>query len=199
MLKQQRTFGIIQKMFSKINFKLEDINLDRLKGESFEQYRSYSSTLTSYKILDLDYFISLHKNKIKLQIIPSGVFLIEISGEGDVWPHIDPITTVTLNYYIFPENATTIFYKEKSKNSSYFASNQEIKNSTQTENVGAVAYEFDQVEEYCSFTAQPDEAYLISTSTIHSVKRSNHSTRKFIAYKWSEYSFDEIKDSIIIL
>lgn len=184
-------------MFSKVDLRLPCVDISRLKGRELEKYGPDNAKLSLYEIKDMAYFRSLHSGAVKFGKMPECVFYTEITGTGLVNPHTDPVVRVALNYYIEPAECTTKFYR-LTRDVSPILSVQEIESDNSRKNLSAKAYRLEDLDETGHFVAQPGEAFLMSTETIHSVLKPNNITRQFITYRWWSYSFDEIVDSIII-
>jgi hypothetical protein len=100
-------------MFKKINFKFDNLDIERIKGEQAERYGIPTCHLTHFIIKDFDYFKSLHAGKIKFHIMPSFAFYTTVKGETGLPPHIDTGVTAALNCYIEAGDTTTTFYSKK--------------------------------------------------------------------------------------
>jgi hypothetical protein len=185
--------------FYKLNFKLENIDTLRIKGNLTEKYGPANTKLSHYSIKDFDYFLSLHKNKIKFNIMPAVVWYTEIIGTEEIPPHIDPIDTVALNYYIETANCTTSFYTPL-PTAEYKTTGQEFDGGTQTDEYTVRAvYDLNNLKFESTFTAQPHEAYLLRPDILHSVSNPNSNRRSFISYRWCTGDFNQILNSIEIL
>ena len=185
--------------FCKLNYTLKDIDVSRLKGDLAEKYGPKSTKLSHYRIKDFEYFITLHKNKIKFNIMPAVAWYTEIIGTEEIPPHIDPIDTVALNYYIETAECTTSFYTPL-LTAEYKTTEQEFDGGTQTDEYTVRAvYDLSNLKFEGAFTAQPHEAYLLRPDILHSVTNPNSNRRSFISYRWRTGDFDQILNSIEIL
>jgi hypothetical protein len=182
-------------LFYKIDLLLNPLDIDCIKGSMNQQYGPSNAKFVGYKIADFDYFVKLHPPGFKFKIKPSTVLYVEITGEGLVSPHIDPHVQCALNYYIEPANCVTAFYKLKSEYEELY-SPQELSANTDKSLI-AKGYRLSDVECIGEFKANPNEAYLMSTSEIHSVAKPDNSIRKFISYRWKDNSYDEVLQSLI--
>ncbi len=179
--------------FKKIDFKLENIDLNLLKGNFFE---AYGPTFNSFYIKDEQYFNNFISNKIEFLIKPDWVNYTEITEYG-AYPHIDHSQTV-LNYYIEANSYTTIFYKLKHEvdTDPMYQTRQDgklIENRTRSYNLGDCV-------PVCSFTAKSNEAYLINIRQIHSATRlMKGSPRLMIRWLWENEDFNTVLNSIKVL
>ena len=57
-------------------------------------------------------------------------------------------------------------------------------------------YMFDDLECVDSFTAKQNDCYLLDVQQIHSVKKPNNGTRRFITFQWYNATFQDVLDSI---
>jgi hypothetical protein len=183
-------------MFSKVNIAFPEFDLSLLKGRPLETYGPADAKLTIYSILDIDYFKEMHSGIFKFKIRPNYAFYTEIVGGGNVPPHMDPVVTACLNYYIEPADCTTTFYELKNKDAPVLVSVDKVNNLRSANPLAATGYDLEHLEEICHFKAEVNQSYLLNTQKIHSVEKPNDGVRKFISYRWSSYSFDEIKESL---
>lgn len=185
-------------MFHKFSLKFQELDIGRLKGDLVEQYgnKETNVTLYHYSIKDWTYFYGIHKGKIKFNIMPSTVLWTEISGESDLTPHVDPLVTVALNYYIDPKGCTTSFWKTK-QDTIYDTTRQQLDEENENQTV-LVVKDYNQLEELGSFIAESESAYLIRTDMLHSVSNPAGS-RTFLSYRWIGFDYNQILESIEIL
>jgi len=185
--------------FCKLNYSLGDIDVSRLKGDLAEKYGPKNTKLSHYRINDFEYFINLHRNKIKFNILPMVAWYTEIFGTEEIPPHIDPIDTVALNYYIETAGCTTSFYTPL-PTAKYKTTGQEFDGGIQTDEYTVRAvYDLNNLKFEGAFTAQPHEAYLLRPDILHSVSNPNSNCRSFISYRWRIGDFNQILNSIEIL
>ncbi len=175
-------------MFKKVNFKLTDLDFDRLKGDVVTSYGRYPRpVLTYYRLRDPDYFKSLLPKQMFFGIKPYQVQLAEIVGAGHLLPHIDHNISACANYYVETNGSTTYFYNKKPYAGGF------VYPGRQTANI----FSLDQVECVDQFQAQDGEMYLLNVSKIHSVDSPNVGIRKFISWQWLDVPFEQIRDSLI--
>lgn len=182
-------------MFHKINLLLNQIDVAHLKGELREQYGPSNAKFVAYNISNFSYFINLHPAGFKFKIKPDFVYYVEITGEGVVLPHIDPNIKCALNYYIESSSCTTAFHTLKSNYTELYA--QQELNVNVNPTLRAIAYRMSDVDTIGEFTANNNEAYLISTASIHSVTKPDNRIRKFISYRWKTNSYNDVLQSLI--
>lgn len=183
-------------MYQKINLHFDSLDASRLKGELLQRYGNTQTKLSNFSLSDWEYFLSLHNGKIKFAIRPHYAYYAEVQGDHYLYPHIDPETTVALNYYINTANSTTTFYKEK-VDIEYLKGPEELdeKNS----HLIVKAYnDFSKLEEIGSFTAESGEAYLMRVDVLHSVSQPQ-GVRSMLSWRWHTHSFEEILESITLL
>lgn len=183
-------------MFQKLNLNFTNLDVARLKGVELHRYGNPQTKYSTYDLVDWNYFLSLHNGKIKFDIRPHYAYYAEVKGDHYLYPHIDPGSTVALNYYISSANATTSFYKEKEQ-LDYLRTTEELdeKNSYMV----VKAYnDFEKLDLLGSFTPLPGEAYLMRVDILHSVSKPE-GVRSILTWRWHTHSFEEILESIHIL
>jgi hypothetical protein len=179
--------------FTKINLKLDEIDLERLKG-SFNE--GYGPTFTNYNIKDNDYVFWLIKNKIKFVIEPDEILLTEITQLGCA-PHTDEAKTA-LNYYIQCDESRTTFWNLKLNKTGYSGEQRQPDGSIRKSTVRG--YYYKDLEVACTFSAKSKECYLLNVKQIHSVTKKRIDFNRYaIRWSWSHYDYAEIKNSIKIL
>ena len=183
-------------MFRKINLNLGPIDMTRIKGEPTEKYGPADIKLTHHKILDMSYFIGLHAGKVKFPIMPDVVWYTEIEGTGMVPPHIDPMDTVALNYYIQTGECTTTFY-EPLDSAEYATTQQEFDVHDHARTVKAVMNLSD-LQAIGKFTAGTGDAYFMRPNVLHSVSAPTE-TRKFLSYRWTGAAYEQVLASTLVL
>ena len=181
--------------FKKLDFTLPKIDMSQIIGGALLE--GYGESFRSWNISNLDYFNNLTLPIIKFNIPPKVVNYTEITGVG-AGPHTDEVS-VSLNYYIEAENCVTIIWKLKDPN-------LKIKTLPQLTNTNdwieskIGAFDISDITKVAHFNAKSSEAWLLNTHSIHSVLKPNpFSTRKFIRWMWTDYSLEEIYNSIEIL
>jgi len=185
--------------FRKLNYDLGDIDISRLKGDPKEKYGPSHTKLTNYAIKDFDYFMSLHKGKIKFAVMPAVAWYTEIEGTAPVNPHIDPLNAAALNYYIQTGDCTTTFYSEPEGTKLEYATSQQEFNEQDLDRTVKGILDPGLLDTIGQFTANTNDAYLMRTDILHSVSTPS-TVRKFISYRWNHpYSFDQILSGITIL
>lgn len=157
-------------------FKTTDVDWDKYKtnictSQFYSEKRKGGGYF--YKVNDVDKFMDLLKPNI-FTIMPE-IFYSEFTGSGLVTPHIDKGTTVALNFYIETDNSTTIFYEGLVPGKLYYENN---------------------VKEIGQFIAQPFDCYLLDVSKIHGVQKTTDKTRSMFSFRWDDYSFQTIVDSL---
>ena len=182
-------------MFYKIPLTLHGIDLERIKGQSIQQYGPKNAKLVHYTISDLEYFKSLHMGKVKFHIMPNSVFYTEIQGTEPIPPHVDPDDSVALNYYLEPAGCVTTFYQMPEQDNTFFTSGQDL---NPHDHRIVKSMKFDDLVIDCAFTAQAGEAYLLRPDVYHSVT-TPVGVRKFISYRWGNHDFKTIHKSIQII
>jgi hypothetical protein len=179
--------------FAKLDLKLEDIDIDRLKGDYFE---GYGTNFKNFSIKDSDYFNNLTKNKIKFQIEPSVVLITEITGHG-VTPHVDQ-HTVALNYYLEADKSITSFWDEKPN----IKGNPvpQIYEDGKLYNNNAKVFEITDLIHACDFSAKKYECFILNVRKIHSVFKLQSTVNRYaIRWGWENYDYHTILDSIKLL
>ena len=186
-------------MFKKINFKFDNLDIERIKGEQAERYGIPTCYLTHFSIKDFDYFKSLHAGKIKFHIMPSFAFYTTIKGETGLPPHIDTGTSIALNCNIEAGNTTTTFYS-KGDNAEMQQVDGELENTDlQVPIIGSL--DFKNLDVIGEFKANDGDSYLIRVDMLHGVT-APVGVRSMISYRWYDkiygvsYSFQDILDSI---
>lgn len=182
-------------MYTKLNFKLENIDYARLKGNFFE---GYGDTFKQFKIKDLNYLESIIESKIQFDIIPHWVTCCEIRDYGAT-PHVDH-NTVALNYYIEASGYVTAFWATKS-NASGKSADQLISETGKTRTNDVKTYDFKELKIIDKFKANAHEAYLLDIKQIHSASKMNSDdkVRTMIRWAWDKYNFETILNSIKLL
>lgn len=183
-------------MFRKINLNLGEIDISRIKGTPTEKYGPATIKLTHHTIRDMSYFIGLHAGKIKFAIMPDVVWYTEIEGTGMVPPHIDPMDTAALNYYIQTGSCTTTFYEPLA--SAEYATTQQEFNVDDVDRTVKAVMDVSKLLVKGSFTAENNDAYLMRPDLLHSVSEPL-ATRKFLSYRWTGAAYDQVLNGITIL
>lgn len=182
-------------MYTKLNFKLDNLNYSRLKGTFLE---GYGETFKQYNIKDKEYLEELLSDKIKFNIAPSWVTCCEITDYGAT-PHTDH-NSVSLNYYIDASDYITIFWETK-KHSNGKAADQIINEDGITRKNDVKLYDYNELKIVSKFKAHSHEAYLLDIKQIHSANKiiPDSQIRTMIRWSWDNYNFDTIKNSIEIV
>jgi hypothetical protein len=167
-------------LFQKYNLVLPNTDADSIRGDVISAY----GRLKYYTITDRNFLRSLPR---VCEIPPQHVFLAEITGSGFLTAHRDHGIQCCMNYYFEPNNSVTSFYKEKPGAQAMGFPGKTTAN----------LYQLDQIDRVCSFSAQPDECYLLNVSEIHSVYAPNVGTRRFITWQWDQESFDTVSKNLI--
>jgi hypothetical protein len=175
-------------MFKKINFKLTDLDFERLKGSVVTSYgRAPRPVLTYYRLKDPEYLKSLMPAEMFSGIPPLQVQLAEIIGSGHLLPHIDHNISACANYYVETNGSTTYFYNKKPEATGFIYPGRDVAN----------IFSLDDVDKVDEFVAQPNDMYLLNVSKIHSVDSPNPGIRKFISWQWVNVPFEQIRDSLL--
>jgi len=188
-------------MFKKINFKFDNLDIERIKGEQAERYGISTCHLTHFSIKDFDYFKSLHFGKIKFHIMPSFAYYTVIQGETGLPPHIDTGTCVALNCYIEAGNTTTTFYSKRDNTEMNQIKGKNLKENTDFQPPIPGTLDFENLDVLGEFTANDGDSYLIRVDILHGVT-APVGIRSMISYRWYDkingvnYSFQDILDSI---
>jgi hypothetical protein len=174
-------------MYKKINFKLDNVDFERLKGDVATSYgRTPRPVLTYYRLKDPAYLKSLMPAELFAGIPPFQVQLAEIIGSGHLLPHIDHNISACANYYVETNESTTYFYKKKEHSYGYVYPGRAYAN----------IFTLDQVDCVDQFVAEQNDMYLLNVSKIHSVDSPNPGIRKFISWQWVNVPFESICDSL---
>ena len=174
-------------MYKKIEFKLKDLDFDRLKGPVVTSYgRAPRPVLTYFRLNDPEYFKSILPSEILFGIQPVQVQLAEIVGSGHLLPHIDHNISACANYYVDTNGSTTYFYTKKPEATGFIYPGRKVANIFALTDV-------DQVDQ---FTAEQNDFYLLDVSQIHSVDSPNAGIRRFISFQWIGTPFEVVKNSL---
>ena len=174
-------------MYKKINFKLNDLDFERLKGSFVTAYgRAPRPVLTYYRLGDPEYLKSLMPAEMFAGIPPFQVQLAEIVGAGHLLPHVDHNISACANYYVDTNGSTTYFYKRKENTQGYVYPGRAAAN----------IFTLDQVERVDQFVAEATDMYLLNVSKIHSVDSPNPGIRRFISWQWVNVPFEQICNSL---
>lgn len=179
--------------FVKLDLRLEEVDLDRIKGKYLE---GYGTTFKNYLIKDKEYFNSLIKEKIKFHIEPSLILITEITGDG-IHPHVDQ-HTVALNYYLEADKSITTFWDqiteiEGDQIPQHYGDGKLYKNN-------AKVYEIKNLKHACAFSAKKGECFLLNVRKIHNVFKLEQNVNRYaIRWGWEDYDYTTILNSIEIL
>lgn len=185
-------------MFNKINFKFDNLDIERIKGEQAERYGIPTCHLTHFMIKDFDYFKSLHAGKIKFHIMPSFAYYTLVEGITGLPPHIDNGTTAALNCYIEAGNTTTTFYAKNDKTKMYQVNGELFDDGEKKTHPITGTVDIKNLDIVGEFTANDGDSYLIRVDMLHGIT-APQGVRSMISYRWYDnYSFQEILDSIEI-
>ncbi len=183
-------------MFAKLNVQLPAIDLDKIKGQLFENHHNQ---FVMYNIEDFEYVNELIKDRLHFDIVPDKIAYFEICTDGAP-PHTDGYVGCSLNYIIDAADCVTTFWKLKNKDT---VVEESIKvdndgNILETETTG---YRYSDLKLVSFFKAQSGDAWLLDVREIHSViKPDTTKDRKVLTFRWDPvYTFQEILDSIVIL
>jgi hypothetical protein len=175
-------------MFAKISNSFLDLSIDYHQFKSnviMDQYYSSARKGGSvfYRITQYLKFKEVHLKDIFT--IQPNVFYAKFTGGGLVTPHTDGGNhSVALNFYLTAPGDATIFYEKK---------NDSIQPYPDTQ-----SYNIADLTETSRFYASPLDAYLMDVSKIHGIQKSGFEPRNMISYRWKNYSFEEIFNSLNI-
>ena len=181
-------------MFKKIDCELGSLNLEKLKGKLFEDHK----TFVMFDISDWEYLKSILSKRLKFNIDPVKVAVIEIAERG-LRPHTDGYVGCSLNYIIEDTESYTVFWKKIDSTGRIPNLKKTLDGKvTTTETTG---YNYRDLEYVTSFKSTVNDMYLIDVSSIHSVEKYKSSVkRKLLSFRWDpKYSLDEIYSSIELL
>jgi|688.fasta_scaffold88964_5 hypothetical protein len=173
--------------YHKFNLEIYPFDYESLKGQLFTEFisKDNGTGIHYYMPTNLEKFISLHPKPF-CKIRPEGAFIVEVTGQGLLDPHIDHTIKCCINYYFEPNESVTSFHVPKENTSPSLYPGQAEAN----------LFKIDDVDEVASFKAERNEAYVLNVSKIHSVYSPNQGTRKFISYNWVNHSFEEIVSNL---
>ena len=159
--------------YEKLNFKLTSlVDFESLRGDLHHQYSGDTYLKYSYiNNTSKSYVRSLFS--IFTNIAPCAVRYVDIVGETLIEPHKDYGLACAVNYYFKTASATTIWFNEKPD------AVPAISNSEKSH-----VYNYSDLIIADQFVAQDDECYLLNTSQIHSVLKSNNQRRQFIQIQY---------------
>ena len=179
----------------KLNAIFPEMDMSKIIGGPLVE--GYSETFRSWNIHDLEYFNQMISTVIKFNIPPDVSTYTEISGDG-AEPHSEALQTI-LNYYIDPGKCLTCFWELKDPNMPV----ETLPRLTDAgEWVSSAIKTYDPTTLVCKerFLAKPNEAWLLSTGSIHSLSKPiTADIRKFFRLGWSHYNVEQVFDSIEIL
>ena len=175
----------MNKFFTKhLNLKLQNYDLEALKGSKMEDYLS----IRYFEPSDPNFIASLPK---VCKIPPALIRITEASdvrGDGFIMPHIDHYLSCALNYYIEPAGCTTVFYDKK----------PDAKPIPFPGKTTSNLYRPGDLIEREAFTAEPHSCYLLNVSEIHGIiVPSPTKIRRFIQWQWLEEPFEEILANLL--
>jgi hypothetical protein len=160
---------------------------------TFNDYRILNNQVRYGKVRDgvfygISYDLIPFASNLKLfKVIPeeyrNKFALLSMEINGHVKPHTDNGILTTINFYINAQNAITKFYKFKSDNITTLSlENQNDKG----------AFELDKLEEYGSFMAKDDEAFILDVTNPHAVICTRLETRRALVLQTDQFSYDEV-------
>ncbi len=179
--------------FKRLNFKLPEVDISKLKGKYGE---GYGPTFKLYNIKDINYLDNLFASRVKFHIPPVVKSFVEIS-DGGTGAHIDH-HSVALNYYLDPGSGLTFFWTPKQN-----VENKVVKRILEdgsTEENTVRGWEFEDLNFVTSFKPESNDAVLLNVKQIHSVAKFNQSSmRSLISLRWFFEDFETVLNSIEIL
>ena len=169
-------------MFKKIELKLFDIDVTKLKGiPVLDQV-----TFKEYRILNRPYLMQYLSTRVKFHVTPDIINITEIESPG-AGPHIDA-WPVALNYYLNAGQDVTNFWEEIDE-SAITASN------TFTLFQDAANLKLKSVATY-----NTGDCILLNTHSIHSIGvTADAQPRSMLRFSWKNAQYDEILNSIELL
>ena len=175
----------MNQFYEKLNFKLpEQINFESLKGDLYHQYTGDTYLRYSYIDNSLKFYVkSLFSNFT--DIAPCTIRYVEIIGDTLIAPHKDYGLACSVNYYFKTASAKTVWFNEK------LNAVPTISNSEKSH-----VYNYSDLIIADQFVAQDNECYLLNTSQIHSVLKSNNQQRQFIQIQYN-LDYDIIKERVL--
>jgi len=173
-------------LFAKLDLPKISVDVERIRGDLHTNYGNHVK-ISYYKIKDLEYLKTIFTKEI-CKIPPSTMFYADIVGSGRLWPHRDHNVSCCINWYFDPNNATTVFYKEKENSSPWLYPGKETAN----------IYEFQDVRPVGNFKAEPFESYLLNVSEIHAVFNPPPGVRRFLTWQWrpADASYQEVLENL---
>jgi len=175
-------------MFAKISNSFLDLSLDYRQFKSnivMDQYYS-SARKGGSAFYRITHYLKFKQSHLKdIFTIQPNIFYAEFTGSGLVTPHTDGGNdSVALNFYLTAPGDATIFYEKK---------NDSIQPYPNTR-----SYNVADLTETSRFYASPFDTYLMDVSSIHGIQKSGSEPRNMISYRWKNYSFEEIFNSLNI-
>ena len=162
-------------MFKKLNLKLPEIDIYRLKGEKTSP--DFWGSYKEHSILDSTYLNEILSTRIELGILPDAIHL---STYYHIDPHVDNCETA-MNYYLCTNSGTTYMYEFK----------EHIKNRNFPY---LIPISF--LNEIDNFVAETGDCYIMNTNIPHSV--SGVGDRISLRFMWTHVPFNEVVSSIKI-
>lgn len=159
-------------LFAKLDMPKVPMDVDKIKGNLHTDYGDRVK-ISYYLIKDVKHLKTLFAKEI-CKIPPATMFYADIMGSGRLWPHRDHNVSCCINYYFAPNNATTVFFKEKENSAPWLYPGKETAN----------IYEFKDVRAVGNFKAAPFDAYLLNVSEIHAVFNPPPGARRFLTWQW---------------
>lgn len=179
----------------KLNVTFPEMDMTRITGGPLIE--GYSETFRSWNMRDLDYFNQTISTVIKFNIPPDVSSYTEISGDGAA-PHSELLKTI-FNYYIDPGKCLTFFWELKDP-SIQVPTLPMLTDTGEWVPSDIKLYDPSTLVYKQCFMAKPNEAWLLSTRSIHSLaKPVTADIRKFFRLGWLHYSVEEVFNSIEIL
>ena len=169
----------IDNSFLNLNFDYTYFNSDIKVAHYYSNERKGGSTF--YMMKDLKKFWSLHYKDI-FTIKPNVRYAI-FTSQNLVTPHTDGGNdSVALNFYLNTNADATIFYEKK---------HDDVKPYPKTK-----SYDVTQLNEIGRFVAYNCSTYLMDVQTIHGIDKKTNEDRVLISYRWKNYSFNQILNSL---
>ena len=184
-------------IFKKLDLVLPPLDIERLKGDTFE---NYATTFFSFNIKDKDYLNQILQDKVRFNITPNIVDYVEIPN--GTAPHKHTNIEVVLNYYIDNFGSTTLFFETKD-NQEGVDTGWTLPDGSVTDSL-VLTYNLAQLKYVDKIYIEPGDTYLLDTSWIHAVPifpktADTTSSRKILQWVWQGYTIEEILNSIEIL
>ncbi len=175
--------------YKKINLDLRHADINRIKGP---YHQTFGKSYHNYEIQDADYLDHLVKAQLTFLIPPDLVVYTEITEEGLIC-HTDD-SAVALNYCVLSPRSQTFFYQPKPGAESTMAERFEDNTVHKSRTFEWKESDLELVD---SVSINPNDAYLLNTHQIHSVRKYDDAVRAHIRWVWIDVPYRIVSRSII--